>query len=484
MKKQDTRTTTVAYESAITGPKPKVPGLLVAHAPDGVCTTDRFRMDLPSLTLGRGTGNDVVLRDSVVSGAHLRVFKGPDGFMIEDTGSRNGTFVNGNRISAVGALSSGAVIRVGCCVLVFEADAARFFEPPPDSTYDMHGPFHTAVIVRALKEAVLDERHILVVGETGTGKELAARAVAAMTRDNRPSVTILEHNCASYASEEEANSSLWGVGTRIFSNVDSRPGLIEQARDGLLFLDEANALPDRVQKSLLRMLEDRKYKRIGETKPRTSRVRILFASNDVDHPTAGLIHDLYPRLFVVEIPSLKKRIADIPAMFRTALQKELKRLSIEETHYSEYLTGEHFEIMCLAGADPTDTRAMKDNVRGLIDTAKRLAIKAASGTAPDTAVREVFEQRFIQPDAHKRVDTPHRSDVPVPNDLPQGMPPSTVSEENASSKYERHKALIIKVFIDREKRVAPTVRTLKEKYGISASRPHLTAYLKKWGILE
>jgi DNA-binding NtrC family response regulator len=474
-------TTTAVEKRLHIGPPLPIPGLLVAYSPSGVSTIDRCRVTLPSFSVGRLSKNNLLLHDNRVSGIHFRIFISPDGFMIEDANSTNGTFVNGTQISEPTPLSKGTVIRAGRNVLVFEPNAASMLAPPPVSRYDMVGPFYVTSIIDMLKEAVHDGRHILIAGQTGVGKELAARAIAAMMRASDRAIPIVEHNCAQYASEDEANTSLFGVGNRVFSEVDSRCGFIEQAGNGLLFLDEANVLPPRVQKSLLRLIEDREYRRIGESKVRMTNARILLASNNVDSPTAGLIHDLYPRLCVVRIPSLQERIADIPSIFCKILRKSLDDVSVNENYYSDSLAGEHYELLCLAGL--AETNCLPDNVRGVRDVAKRLAAKAANGKEPEEALNEVFYERFSSITEYPlKISTkPHG----YLSHCRETEPPSPSSSEmNASSShYEKHKELIIKIYNDKEKRVAPTVRALK-KLGIPCTRQHLSKYLKKWGVRD
>jgi transcriptional regulator with AAA-type ATPase domain len=428
--------------------------------------------------VGRRSTNDLVLHDKNVSGLHFRIFSEPNGFMIEDVGSTNGTFVNGTPITSPTPLLKSNVIRAGQNVLVFEPDASLLFETPPFERYGMDGSFHIASLVGTLKEAVMDGRHILVVGQTGVGKELAAHAIVAMTLKSGGAVSLLEHNCAQYTSEGEANASLFGVGARVFSEVERRSGLIEQAGDGILFLDEANCLPARIQKSLLRLIENQQYRRIGESQIRVCNARMIFASNDVEHPTAGLLHDLYPRLRVVRVPCLKERVADIPGIFLRILKKSLKDACVHESHYTDYLTGRHFELLCLAGLEVSNIKGFEDNVRGLKDIAKRLAAKAAVGKNPGEAVNDVFYDRFsseIAPLAHRC--TPQKE---CENAASSSSPGAITG---VSSHYEKYKDLIVETYHDREMRLAPTVRTLKTM-GVSCTRQHLSRYLKKWGIRE
>ena len=125
----------------------------------------------------------------------------------------------------------------------------------------------------------------------------------------------MAHNCARSATEEEAVSTLFGVGKGVFSGVSARPGLLEQAADGILFLDEAHVLSPRVQRSLLRFAEDGVFARIGENIARQLRLLLVLGTNlDVELATAQgfLAFDLVNRLQQVAIPPLGERRADVP----------------------------------------------------------------------------------------------------------------------------------------------------------------------------
>ncbi len=88
-------------------------------------------------------------------------------------------------------------------------------------------------MIRHLKETALSSRHVLIAGPSGSGKELAAKALAGLMEDSGG--PLIAHNAAHFASQEEAATTLFGVGPRVFSGVDARAGLIEKAFGGTLF---------------------------------------------------------------------------------------------------------------------------------------------------------------------------------------------------------------------------------------------------------
>jgi transcriptional regulator with GAF, ATPase, and Fis domain len=172
-------------------------------------------------------------------------------------------------------------------------------------------------------------RVVLVSGETGTGKELAARAFhQAGPRRAKPFVTI---NCSAVV-EGLFESELFGHVKGAFAGADeAKPGLFETADGGTLFLDEIGGLPPGVQRKLLRSLENGEVQRIGSLRPRTVDVAVVAATNcDLRAEVAGgrFRNDLFYRLNVVglTLPPLRDRRQDIPDLIATFIRECSKRL--------------------------------------------------------------------------------------------------------------------------------------------------------------
>jgi DNA-binding NtrC family response regulator len=467
-------TSTAVEKSSLSETKIPIPALLVAHAPRGACAVDRCRLK-ETFTVGRKGDNTFCIVDNKVSGHHFRLTAEHKGFVIEDLGSTNGTFVDGKMVTDKILLRNQAVIRAGRAVLVFHSDAEDLLAPPPIERYGMAGRFHVGGIVASLEEAARSTRHLLILGSSGTGKELAAEAIADMSSDSEVPLPLLAHNAARFSSEEEATSTLFGVGAKVFSNVNARPGLIEQAEGGVLFLDEIHNLTERVQRSLLRVIEDRQLSRIGETSVRKTDVRFVFASNS-DNPEAAIAHDLFARLRLVKLPALKDRIADIPAIFHRVLALKLEQQNIVQKAVLPIFKGEHYELLLLDGFE-------SDNVRGLIDLADRIATKIAGRITPAEAVTAVFTERFAHKTSNRIPSPAAQADIVPPEASIYDTMDSSVGAEASSSPYERHKDLIIAVYRDREENISATMRVLNAR-GISCSRRWLAVYLKKWGVKE
>jgi len=171
---------------------------------------------------------------------------------------------------------------------------------------------------------------VLITGETGTGKELVARAIHRnSTRANKPFIAL---NCAAF-TETLLESELFGHEKGAFTGADrARQGLFEAANEGTLFLDEAGEMSPAAQAKLLRILTDGQLLRVGSTKPRTVNVRVLVATHrDLQQRVQqGLFReDLYYRLAVVpiHIPPLRERrddIAGLCELFSRQVSTELK----------------------------------------------------------------------------------------------------------------------------------------------------------------
>lgn len=190
------------------------------------------------------------------------------------------------------------------------------------------------VRMRALKERALKAARgsspVLVYGETGTGKELLVHAIHhASERRARPMVA---QNCAALP-EGLLESILFGTVKGSFTGAEDRPGLFELADGGTLYLDEINSMNLELQAKLLRVLQDGRIRRVGETAERKVDVRIIASSNEdplVAVEQKRLRQDLYYRINVVylELPALRDRRSDISVLIDYFLQEHGHRLSL------------------------------------------------------------------------------------------------------------------------------------------------------------
>jgi two-component system response regulator HupR/HoxA len=163
---------------------------------------------------------------------------------------------------------------------------------------------------------------VLIVGETGVGKELLARSLhLSSLRRSGPMVAV---NCAAIPAEL-LESELFGIGDRVATGVAGRRGVFEQAAGGTLFLDEIAEMPVELQVKLLRVLEDRELRPLGE-RPRPIDVRVLAATNadlGAQVEAGRFRRDLYFRIagYVLEIPPLRRRREDVPVLVEGFLRR-------------------------------------------------------------------------------------------------------------------------------------------------------------------
>ena len=268
------------------------------------------------ILVGSASDVGVTVQDPAVSRLHAEIAVQEDGVWVRDLGSKNGTFVEGIRISGA-RVPPGAKVRVGSTDLVLEsaADRQRVEIWPTDhfgrlvgGSIAMREMFATIGRVAPMNASVL------IHGETGTGKELIARAIhEASPRASKPFIVV---DCAALP-ENLLDAELFGHTKGAFTGaVGARVGAIESADGGTVFLDEIGELPIAMQPKLLRVLASRTVRRVGETTHRQVDVRFISATHR-DLLTmvnaGGFREDLYFRLAVlpIAVPPLRGRPDDI-----------------------------------------------------------------------------------------------------------------------------------------------------------------------------
>src|ERR1700751_2891461 len=174
---------------------------------------------------------------------------------------------------------------------------------------------------------------VLIIGESGTGKELVARGLHFNSnRQHHPFVAI---NCSALP-ESALESELFGHKKGAFTGaVSDKAGLFEEANHGSVFLDEINSMSQQLQTRLLRVLQDRQIRRMGDSRQVPINVRTIAASNEqlkLKSETGGFREDLYYRLAVIpiEIPPLRERLEDVPLLVNYFLQKYAAQTGTEK----------------------------------------------------------------------------------------------------------------------------------------------------------
>lgn len=261
------------------------------------------------VTVGRDDDNDIVIRSDVVSGHHCRLETDAVGWRVVDLGSTNGTFVDGVRIDTARLIGAGH-LALGDLNVPFGPAPS----PPP---HNYHGLiFASDAMGRVLdmieKVARLDEP-VLIRGETGTGKELIARALHhASPRSGR---SFLARNCGGIP-ESIADGELFGSVKGGFSDATDKAGVFEGAAGGTVFLDELGEMPLSVQPKLLRALQEKKITRLGALQEKAVDFRLVAATHrDLEAMVMSgtFREDLYHRVSVFELflPPLRARPEDI-----------------------------------------------------------------------------------------------------------------------------------------------------------------------------
>jgi transcriptional regulator with PAS, ATPase and Fis domain len=270
----------------------------------------------PRVSIGTLPENDLVLTDSTVSRRHAAIEELKDGYLLRDLASTNGTFVNGVRVREA-YVAPGSVIRLGQTELTFSPVEERIenLRSSADSfggLLGVSGPMRD--VFGILERVSPTDITVLIQGETGTGKELAARAVHARSR--RAAGPFVVFDCGAVAPNL-IESELFGHEKGAFTDaVKARQGAFELADNGTLFLDEIGELTSVLQPKLLRALDQREVKRVGAERAVAVNVRIVAATNrDLEEEVkAGRFReDLFYRLSAVGVflPPLRKRKEDI-----------------------------------------------------------------------------------------------------------------------------------------------------------------------------
>jgi len=313
--------------------------------PDGT-TTAHPLPESGVVGIGRSEESGIEVPDASISRRHALLHVGPPP-AIEDLGSSNGTAIRGTRIEKGATakmlerrlkpgeraeIAPGDVVHLGSAVLLLQPGRAEGHPAPK------RRPAATGVVLLdpamrdlyALAERIArGDIGVLLLGETGAGKEVLAEAIhRASPRAKKPLVKL---NCASF-TEQLLESELFGHERGAFTGAAAaKPGLLESADGGTVFLDEVGELSPTTQAKLLRALEDGQVLRVGGLKPRPIDVRFVAATNRdllAEVQRGAFRQDLYFRLAAVclAIPPLRERPAEIEPLARTFLARACERL--------------------------------------------------------------------------------------------------------------------------------------------------------------
>lgn len=311
--------------------------------------------------------NGIYLPFKGISRRHFCMFWKNGEWWIRDLQSTNGILLNGKRVSEA-AVRSGDMVQAGTALIRVESGESEIQPIQQASDSEMQNqseatdklgmvPLKTTTPVYSFPKLVFPEEFIpchsgamtgifqkihsmsdsdasvLLIGETGTGKEMMARILHLSSKRSRgPFVAI---NCAAIP-EELAETELFGIGEKVATNVNQRKGKIVSADKGTLFLDELSAFPYEIQAKLLRALQEKSVTPIGENRSISVDFRLISATNQEPDElirSQKLREDLYHRLATVELelPPLRERKQDVevlvPELLHQIAKKEGKRLT-------------------------------------------------------------------------------------------------------------------------------------------------------------
>ncbi len=295
--------------------------LKVMEGPD---KNKKMDLERKPIRMGKKEDNDFPLTDNTVSRYHLLIEQKVDSFLLKDLDSTNGTFINDMRVKEA-YLTPGDIISLGNTKVEFLAfDEKVQIEPSTQTQFsELVGKSRKMRQIFGILEKISPSlATVIIEGQTGTGKELVARAIHQHSlRKEKPFVVF---DCSAVAPNL-IESELFGHEKGSFTGaIKDRKGAFEAANGGTIFLDEIGELTLDLQPKLLRALEQREVRRVGANEPVKVDVRVVCATNRSlsEEVTAGRFRqDLYYRLSVVKVhlPSLSERPEDIPLIIEKFL---------------------------------------------------------------------------------------------------------------------------------------------------------------------
>src|SRR4029434_6633799 len=263
----------------------------------------RVDLERKPMRIGKKEDNDFALEDNTVSRYHLAIEQRGDSFVLKDLDSTNGTSINGLRVKEA-YLSPGDVISLGNTEIEFIAfDEKIQIEPSTKTSLgDMVGKSKKMRQIFGILEKIAPSlATVIIQGETGTGKELVARAIH--THSLRKEKPFIVFDCSAVAPSL-IESELFGHEKGSFTGaIKERKGAFEAANGGTVFLDEIGELTLDLQPKLLRALEQREIRRVGSNDSQRVDVRVVCATNrDLrEELDAGRFrHDVYYRFSVFQ----------------------------------------------------------------------------------------------------------------------------------------------------------------------------------------
>ena len=355
--------------------------------------------------IGSHPSNEIVIEDPTVSRFHCRLSRESGTWKLTDLGSKNGTRLNGVRVLAA-ELERIATLTLGDSIVTVRLGAAT--SNPPSARRTSFGAIVGESVAMQRLYAILErvaasDIDVLIHGESGTGKELVATEL--IQRSNRADGPVVVFDCGAI-SPSLVESELFGHVRGAFTGADrEREGAFEAADGGTLFLDEIGELPLELQPKLLRALEAREVRRVGQNRPKRVDVRVIAATNRDLEPEVNrdrFREDLYYRLakLTVRVPPLRDRLEDIPLLVQAFATRPFPEAALEDLALHDWPGNvrelrnyvERSLVLGDAGPPPRSGQIRKFQTPGGTFVPEGVSFKDAK----DAAIAE-FEKAFLGP---------------------------------------------------------------------------------------
>jgi DNA-binding NtrC family response regulator len=409
-------------------------------------------LEAGTVMIGTHENNDVVLEDPTVSRYHLEIQVRTEGIKITDLDSTNGTYLGETRLGTV-MVRGRARLLVGGDTRIEIVPAEEKVSVEPFRTNYFGKAYGSSAAMKELfallSQVAPTDTTVLLQGETGTGKELLAEAIHAASLRKEGRFVVLD--CGAIP-RELMGSELFGHARGAFTGATfQKRGLADEAGGGTLFLDEIGELALDLQPQLLRLLERKEVRPIGETRPHKVDVRVVAASNrDLKAMVkAGQFReDLFFRLAVVNVvvPPLRKRREEIP---------HLARMFLDELGKGDFSVPDAIMQQLVEHDWP-------GNVRELRNVVERGMSLATVEIAPDSTEESMFEEPPPEPGV-----SPEMMEMPFKE--AKGRLVEAFEREYLSQLLDRHRGNIsraaVEAGIDRN-----YIHRLVKKYNIPVDR--------------
>jgi DNA-binding NtrC family response regulator len=416
----------------------------VAKTPEG----GQFTVDVDPLVIGRDPGAAIVLSDAEVSAFHCELRAVSEGILVKDLGSTNGTFLGSVRVREA-IVSTPMELTAGRSRVFIEPQAKRRVDVGFSDRFGrlVGGSPKMRRVFGILEKVANTPLSVLIVGETGTGKELVAKAVH--DASDRQGGAFVVVDCGSIPPTL-AESILFGHEKGAFTGAtERRKGALAEADGGTLFLDELGELPVELQPKLLRALSEKQIKRIGSNAFEPIDVRVLAATRrdlGAEMNAGRFRSDLFFRIAQVrlELPALRDRLGDLPLLVEDVCGRVGRP--------------QHVQTVLAWIEQRMASHDWPGNVRELVNVASVAATLADEPGAIDDVLTLARDEAIAEP--------PRVSEEPGTG--------FSDAKRTAVAAFERD------YFSSLAKRCKGNVSEMARQSGME--RHHVRAYLRKYGI--